>query len=577
MVDEKKMGFLNEDNSDMLYGRMVVWSALVRSHRFQRPEFACSGKQHVFRKIVSVDTTESRLDSSRCWKQRKEMALKRSNEYSQIRREDYEKNMSAPEENHPVNGFPIADAATMASRRLVKPNFTQQPKKKPKKKEVEYYRNRVAALNKSFVEWAEKNDDDLALGARDYVYYAKELEAKYFPKETKVATFGSGDCGQLGHGVASDRDTIVSTPRILATFLTRGVQIAQIACGGLHNVACTFQGAVYTWGCNDDGSLGRTGDESVLIMPERVALFDEKIAAVAAGDTQTFAVTRSGDVYGWGCYKDKEGKQWFDCNEVLPPKRKQTTPLLIEGLRKVRTLQCGASSNIALRTDGIVMTWGIGQVGELARPVRPMQIDKEYDLEAIRRDYLAPRSIGTEYKCIGAGAYHILVGTSTSVRGAGLNNYGQLGNGTTSVTEDDLRGSTVVVRGLPANIVSLDAGMHHSLALTSDGALYAWGRADYGQLGLGPDVAKQAGGSVSSPTKVTVPSVSTMAAGSNHNLVVTSSDAVYAWGYGDTNALGLKSSTDDMVVPTKLTALPQDASSVAQVAAGGQHSAMVLI
>jgi hypothetical protein len=30
---------------------------------------------------------------------------------------------------------------------------------------------------------------------------------------------------------------------------------------------------------------------------------------VACGDSQTIAVTVSGDVFGWGCYKDKEGKK----------------------------------------------------------------------------------------------------------------------------------------------------------------------------------------------------------------------------------------------------------------------------
>ncbi len=30
-----------------------------------------------------------------------------------------------------------------------------------------------------------------------------------------------------------------------------------IACGGLHNAVFTEDGLVYTWGCSDDGSLGR--------------------------------------------------------------------------------------------------------------------------------------------------------------------------------------------------------------------------------------------------------------------------------------------------------------------------------
>lgn len=34
-------------------------------------------------------------------------------------------------------------------------------------------------------------------------------------------------------------------------------KVCGIACGGLHNAVFTETGQVYTWGCGDDGSLGR--------------------------------------------------------------------------------------------------------------------------------------------------------------------------------------------------------------------------------------------------------------------------------------------------------------------------------
>lgn len=62
---------------------------------------------------------------------------------------------------------------------------------------------------------------------------------------------------------------------------------------------------VYTWGCNDDGSLGRPGEESMPYLVE--ALASVCIVQIACGDGQTIAVSSSGEVFGWGCYKDKEG------------------------------------------------------------------------------------------------------------------------------------------------------------------------------------------------------------------------------------------------------------------------------
>ena len=40
--------------------------------------------------------------------------------------------------------------------------------------------------------------------------------------------------------------------------------------GGLHNAVVTETGQVYTWGCNDDGSLGREGNEGFPALVESI-------------------------------------------------------------------------------------------------------------------------------------------------------------------------------------------------------------------------------------------------------------------------------------------------------------------
>ena len=60
---------------------------------------------------------------------------------------------------------------------------------------------------------------------------------------------------------------------------------------------------VYTFGCNDEGALGRTtddpDDESV---PEKVEL-PVKVTQVTAGDSHTAALTEEGHVYVWGTFR----------------------------------------------------------------------------------------------------------------------------------------------------------------------------------------------------------------------------------------------------------------------------------
>ena len=60
-----------------------------------------------------------------------------------------------------------------------------------------------------------------------------------------------------------------------------------------------FFGQVYTFGCNDEGALGRGGDEMV---PDRIEL-DTKIVQISAGDSHTAMITREGALLVCGNFK----------------------------------------------------------------------------------------------------------------------------------------------------------------------------------------------------------------------------------------------------------------------------------
>lgn len=51
--------------------------------------------------------------------------------------------------------------------------------------------------------------------------------------------------------------------------ITEKVPVSLIMCGGVHTAVLTSTGLAYTWGCNDDGALGRSGTDS---LPGRVIL-----------------------------------------------------------------------------------------------------------------------------------------------------------------------------------------------------------------------------------------------------------------------------------------------------------------
>lgn len=66
-----------------------------------------------------------------------------------------------------------------------------------------------------------------------------------------------------------------------------GRRILKIVCGGMHTVALSNMGKVYTWGCNDEGALGREGFETT---PMEVAdTMRIPITGITAGDCHTIA------------------------------------------------------------------------------------------------------------------------------------------------------------------------------------------------------------------------------------------------------------------------------------------------
>lgn len=75
-------------------------------------------------------------------------------------------------------------------------------------------------LNRSFYDFFKKcvTDDPnqfMSAAVQDYIDFAKQLEDRYLRSYGEVMTFGSGDCGQLAHGVEEDDDLMVRFPRIV--------------------------------------------------------------------------------------------------------------------------------------------------------------------------------------------------------------------------------------------------------------------------------------------------------------------------------------------------------------------------
>jgi alpha-tubulin suppressor-like RCC1 family protein len=140
----------------------------------------------------------------------------------------------------------------------------------------------------------------------------------------------------------------------------------------------------------------------------------------------------------------------------------------------------------------------------------------------------------------------------------GSNSNGQLGDGTTTDSA-----TPVQVAGLSGvTVTAIAAGEFHTVALASDGTVWAWGSNSNGQLGDGT--------TTDSATPVQVPVLSdatAIAAGSAYTVALKSDRTVWTWGANDRGQLG-HGGTGQKTKPTQVSGL----SDVIAIAAGSAHT-----
>ncbi len=139
----------------------------------------------------------------------------------------------------------------------------------------------------------------------------------------------------------------------------------------------------------------------------------------------------------------------------------------------------------------------------------------------------------------------------------GFNGKSQLGYGPT----DNGRLLPEKIQGL-SNIVSIETGHHHALALAQNGEVWSWGDNVYSQQGGGTT-----GGIQTTPAKVSILSnVKAIAAGWAHSLALKDDGTLWAWGYNSEGQVG--NNSDNVYEPTPVQVL----DNVAAISAGNQHS-----
>ncbi|MCX7556998.1 proprotein convertase P-domain-containing protein [Xanthomonadaceae bacterium JHOS43] len=314
-----------------------------------------------------------------------------------------------------------------------------------------------------------------------------------------------------------------------------------VAPGG-HSCTLTTAGAVWCWGYNGNFQLG-DGSSDNRLTPTPVVGFSSGVREISVGSSHTCALTNEGGVYCWGGGANGELGDGGRENRSMP--------VAVSGLSGgVQDIAAGSGHTCALLANGTVQCWGYnvaGQLGDNSTTTRltPWPVQGLAGVQAI--------SAGRHHTCA--------LTTAGAVRCWGSNGAGQLGDG----TQTNRRAPQPVVN-LSSGVRAISAGMDHTCAVTTAGAVHCWGYNGYGQLGINATFPFYL-----TPQPVHgLTDVREVSAGGVHSCAVRYFGELFCWGGNDKGQLGDGTSTNRLV-PVAI----QGMGRVQEVSTGGAHTCVV--
>jgi alpha-tubulin suppressor-like RCC1 family protein len=232
----------------------------------------------------------------------------------------------------------------------------------------------------------------------------------------------------------------------------------------------------------------------------------------------------------------------------------------------------GQNHTIALKTDGTVWTWGSNSVGQLAIGSADSSAHPSPSQAKLNSSTMLSGVSG-----VGAGASHSLAIKSSdgSVYGWGNDAAGQLGDNSTATQQVYPVQVKTTASGNPLliGVIEVAGGLSHSVALKSDGTVWAWGNNATNQLGDGGTTSRKLAGQVKTANNSFLTGIVAIAAGDNFCVALKSDGTVWAWGSNASGQIGIGSTTNQkFAVQVKLSG-GAALSGITEVTCGSAHVA----
>jgi len=261
--------------------------------------------------------------------------------------------------------------------------------------------------------------------------------------------------------------------------------VVDIVAGTRHYMYLTANGNLYAYGNNSNGQLGSGTTHSIR---EFTHILDD-VVHISTGEGHSMAIRSDGSLWGWGQNNYGQLGDGTRTNRLNPVK-------IMEDVVEVAV---GGLHTLAIRSDGTLWGWGSNWYGQLTadgisahvNPIRLLDDATDTQTDTIRNAQIERIPVS-----VAAGNQTgFVIGQNGNLFAWGDNSYGQLGF--ISSKCDSLVSEMAWITGYMDSFVSemtwvmgevisvATSGSGHTMVITEDGRLWGWGRNDYGQIGDG--------------------------------------------------------------------------------------------
>jgi alpha-tubulin suppressor-like RCC1 family protein len=355
-----------------------------------------------------------------------------------------------------------------------------------------------------------------------------------------------GDNGNTQLGV--DDDQRRSSPVVLLS----GAQYWKELCNArFSGYGIASDGQMFCWGNNSFGQLGTNGVPVQATTPVVLSVDKTWRSLSKGGESFIGAIKTDGTLWMWGLNSFGQlGTN--DANNRLTP---VTT---FSGGNSWKQVSCGRHFAAAIKTDGSLWVWGSNYAARLGIGTAANPPTDPVGTDIIASTPITTFAGGNDWKSVSCGYAHVLaIKNDGKLYAWGVNDTAQCGQNPSQVGII-VTIPTEVEPGFVWKTAS--AGRFHSAAIKDNGSLWVWGRNTVGQLGIGnvdPNII------YTSPFQLYNADFGNnfgsgdwkdVACGQLHTVALKSNGSLWAWGSNLTGQIGIGNTLIDPVsIPTKVS------------------------